>query len=183
MRKNNFSRLFSFSFLFLTILSALTFAKSYYIQNADIVVDINKDGSFNVSESLTFSFSGCFTYAFRKIPSENSYENTIFIEGVSVSVEGVNSFTTTLDSGYQNIRWEYNACDESKTFLITYQVKGQILKYEDVADFYWKFWGEEWEVSASKVTARVKLPELNKQEQAFGVYAWAHRDAGVESNN
>ncbi|MCZ6567117.1 MAG: hypothetical protein O6923_02310, partial [Actinobacteria bacterium] len=42
-------------------------AKSFWMAKADVTVVVNDDGSLNVSELLTFDFSGDYAGAFRDI--------------------------------------------------------------------------------------------------------------------
>jgi hypothetical protein len=69
----------------LVLLPALpAFAKSFWMSTADVTVVVNSDGSLQVTEILTFDFSGSFSGAYRDIPLNSGHT----IRGVTVSDEG-----------------------------------------------------------------------------------------------
>ncbi len=70
MMNKNKRLLFIFaSFFFLFLFSGtLVFAKDYSITNADFVVQINSDGSADVTETRTYDFDGSFSWADEWIP-------------------------------------------------------------------------------------------------------------------
>src|SRR5512145_1839571 len=61
-------------------------AKSYYAEYFDVQIDIQKDGSAIVTETVEFHFSGDpFTFAFREI----SANNTDGITFLDASIDGI----------------------------------------------------------------------------------------------
>ena len=68
----------------LLLLTSSACSKSYHLDAIDVVVAINSDGSFNVTESLTYDFSGSFTTAWRNIPLKNPQGNVIEISDIEV---------------------------------------------------------------------------------------------------
>ncbi|MGZ4105446.1 MAG: DUF2207 domain-containing protein, partial [Actinomycetota bacterium] len=153
-------------------------AKSYHFSNVDIAIAVRADGSFTVRETRTFAFSGTYHFAFIDIP-QGSYR----IDGVGVSEnggayrqvesEGAQTPGTFVfsDSGEYEIRWFYAQTDGSRTFTISYVVHDAIVRYDDVAELYWKFVGDQWDVGTDEARATVTLPAGATRDQ---VKAWGH---------
>jgi len=90
-------------------------AKEYSIPSATITVQINKDGSANVTEERRYSFDGSFSWADEWIPIDGHQIK-------DVSVRGATSFTATEESGKVYIKWYYQAYSEDKTFTVSYKI-------------------------------------------------------------
>lgn len=67
--------------------------------------------------------------------------------------------------------WYYAAADETRTFVLEYDVAGAAQKHADQAELYWKFIGTDWEVSSQTVRVTMVLPHGVGRA---GVRAWAH---------
>ncbi|MFH1447247.1 MAG: DUF2207 domain-containing protein [Candidatus Micrarchaeota archaeon] len=167
-----------FALLALVVLCLSPYAKSYYLSDVDVGVWVNGDGSFDVAENLTFSFSGQFSYAYRDIPLISPGGQEIELFDIKV-YEGGNELPikiTTVGND-RHIGWEYSAENEKRTFSIRYSVRNQIVRYDDVADFYWKFYGERTSVHAENARSVVYLPEGAEKNSTL---AWGHGpDNGV----
>jgi uncharacterized membrane protein len=159
--------------LALLLFSCASFAKSYYLSGVDVDVSINEDGSFFVNEQLQFDFSGDFSFAYRDIPRSNPDGQSIVLESINVmDSNGLGiPHEENVKDGNLRILWRFSAHDEKKTFRLSYLVKNQIVRYNDVADFYWKMHAENWDVPASYVSAIVRFPKGVTNET---VLAWGH---------
>ncbi|MFN8152073.1 MAG: DUF2207 domain-containing protein [Solirubrobacterales bacterium] len=146
--------------------------KQYEIDNADVDVQLQPDGSLLVHESLDFDFHGSFSGAYRDIPLNGDAQ----ITGMRVSSGGEryspgaatglgsydlpNSFgtekfggtsdfsgagDTTGDNRYLRVVWHYNAVDEHRTFDLFYRVTGATNVRDDVVDVTWTIWGDQWD--------------------------------------
>jgi hypothetical protein len=64
-------------------LAGVAGAKSFTLIQADVTVNVAKDGSLNVAELISYSFSGPFSGAYRDIPlrSGESIRNVMVLEG------------------------------------------------------------------------------------------------------
>ena len=153
-------------------------AKSYTIDNAQIDVQINPDGTADVSETRTYSFDGHFENGEWRT---NIEKNRIDINSVSLSEDGKEyQLNSALSPGYYSvdefgndlvIKWKYSADDETKNFTIKFKIMDAVSNYSDTAQFYWKFIGDGWGVSTQKVRAIIKLPYPATKEH---LKAWGH---------
>jgi uncharacterized membrane protein len=56
------------------------------------------------------------------------------------------------------IDWSLSAYNETRTFLLTYQIDNAVLVHEDTAELYMKFVGEGWERGVTEVLVYLTLP-------------------------
>ena len=68
-----------------------------------------------------------------------------------------------LDNGY-----------DTRTYEISYTVKGAIGKYNDYAQLYWQFVGEDFEISADRITGTIILP--NRADDIQDIKVWGHTE-------
>ncbi|NTV89190.1 MAG: DUF2207 domain-containing protein [Clostridiales bacterium] len=168
-------------FIMISILSGSVMAaaadsnRSYYISGYKINVDIRSDGSANVEEQITYTYSGTYNGALRDV----DLDRTDGIEDYSVSVvengtpvawslnEG-NSIDSSGEPGTYNFQivdglakfkiFE-RSTDEDKTFIIKYKLLNVVEKYSDIAAFNRKLIDPNWEVTLDNVSIMITLPE------------------------
>lgn len=152
----------------LPALSAL--AKSYHMAEADVTIQVEEDGSLLVTERLTYDFDGSFSGAYRDIPlyGDETFElvsigdERIAYQPGGCAVLGCSSPPGTygLDEqpGLARVVWHHSSQDETRTFELAYRMTGVVTVYDDLADLLYQVWGDQWEVGADVVDARVILP-------------------------
>ncbi len=149
--------------------------KDYRIERADIAVELNRDGSLDVTEALRFDFDGDFTGAYRDIPLRGAAK----ISRVSVSEAGgspyqpggstelggfdlPNRFGVTEIPEFQlpagaaggtRVVWHYRAADEDRDFILRYRVDDAVIAYQDVVDVGWFVWGDQWDFTLDHLDA------------------------------
>ena len=104
-------------------------AKSFTLPAADVVVQVDSDGSLIVDEVIAFDFAGDFSGAFREIPLKASdgerldqvavsEENVTYRPGASAELNSAGApgtfGTTTTDKGVR-IVWHFRALSASTT--------------------------------------------------------------------
>ncbi|MCK4319267.1 DUF2207 domain-containing protein [Candidatus Micrarchaeota archaeon] len=158
-------------FVFFLLLLSLIFAKSAYFHSYDGEIWIREDGSFFVEERLNLFFEGEFQEGWRDIPLENGMQ----ISNIKVYVDGRQVETTTsISQNVFTIEWDFYAKDAIKEFTILYTVKNQLKKHQDVAEFFWQFIGEQWDLEIPTSTFIVNLPAGTLTSE---VLAWGHSHA------
>jgi hypothetical protein len=155
-------------------------AKSYTLPEARVEVKIQPDGSVDVTEYLTYSFSGSFSGGYRDIPLRRGEKisNISVSEGpisytpgapTAIGSRGVpHSFGTTFIPEGMRIVWHYSALDENKTFTVRYRLHNFVALYDDVADLNMKVWGDEWTVDLDHLSAEVTLPASSDDVRVWG---------------
>lgn len=162
---------------------------SLYLNNLDFDVQINEDGSMDVVETWDINVSETNTLykTFNKDSQKYSGLTNISVEeitnGMNKRFSKSNVWQYHLEKGYYfggtnsenkyEIAWGVSIDNTSrKQYQIRYTVKDVIHKYADCAELYWQFVGDDFEVSADKITGTIKLPNslTNKKE----IRVWGH---------
>ncbi|MEJ2536098.1 MAG: DUF2207 domain-containing protein, partial [Calditrichia bacterium] len=182
--QNIHTNLYSKFYLVFTLLVALIIfyqpcsavAKSYRIDRIAIQARVLPDGNMYIDESRTYTFRGKFSWADYKLPLQGignildfslNDENASYRESKS---EEPGTYTVQSSEYSFYVRWHYQAENQSKTFTLHYLVTNVISVYQDVAELYYKFVGEENEMPVGQVTVNIQLPG---QITSDVVKAWA----------
>jgi uncharacterized membrane protein len=159
------------------LLPAHAFAKDYYFPSVVVTVSIQSDGSFDVVEKRTYDFSGDFhwaTYTLQKSGFSSLENFTIEDESgqyIQNNSENPGTYSFTEDSNQYIATFYYSASNEQKTFIFSYKINGGIKAYQDIADFYWKLVGANWDKKTNLLEAFVYLPqEVNPDS----IYVFGH---------
>ncbi|MCX8127396.1 MAG: DUF2207 domain-containing protein [Synergistetes bacterium] len=151
-------------------------AKNYYLKEANVEIKALESGLVKVTEKITYSFSGRFRFVERIIPLRD-----IFIENVSASVKGAAAlFQKRVEQGKGIIITAYISEDpqninkgvENKdiTLIISYDIKGALKLFQDVAELFPKLWGEGWSKPLNLLKGEIELPKTISKEVKY----WIH---------
>ncbi|MBC8535730.1 DUF2207 domain-containing protein [Feifania hominis] len=157
-------------------------AKSANALELTVDVTLQPDGSALVVEYLTMDFrGGVFRQGSRSIPEQGGPTITDVV--VSENGAAYERLETAVDAGPQGsysvertsdglqVLWHFRAEDEARTFAISYRINDIMTVYSDVAEFYYKVVGDEWDFPFERVSAVIHPPEALSADQ---VRAWAH---------
>ena len=157
------------------------------LNNLDFEAQINSDGSMDVTETWDIDISS--TNTLYKVFKTDSSKYT-GITNVNVSELGkgnlhkANSWSYHLEKDYyyggKNNSGEFEICwgtglensSATKTYKISYTVLDAVAKYDDCAELYWQFVGEDFEIDAENVTGTITLPY--KAETKEDIRVWGH---------
>ncbi len=159
-------------------------AKSYRITGVSIDAQLRPDGSMEVKESRTFEFSGSFSYIFRTLSAQGRVtfqdfkvsENGKFYELSDSGRPG--TYRITSPSGQTEVRWFFDARDESRTFDFHYRVLNAVTPYDDAAVLYYQFLSQEWDRVSRDVRLQVSPPRPISKSQ---LNEWLHGPLWAES--
>ena len=167
---------------FLIFLNVAFSDKKYNITNVNIVAQLNSDGSMDIVEERTYYFKGKFKYAFQNlnISDEIKYsEIAVFEEKQDYFLSDDNeqgTFSINEKDEYLKVRWNFNARNESRTFILKYKVHNVVKRYNDVSVIYHKFIGSSWKKRQEKIKIKLLPPqEINKDKVQAWIYGplWA----------
>jgi uncharacterized membrane protein len=166
-------------FAFAVIPSVPTSEKEYEISDARISVQLQRDGSLIVRESLPFDFTGSFTGAYRDFPLNGSARVTDaavsengekYRPGANTALgsSGVpGSFgTENRQNGYR-IVWHYDQNGGTRTFDLVYRVVDAATIHDDVVDVSWTVWGDQWDFWLNDLNAEISAQSGVAPEQAW----------------
>ena len=161
-----------------------------YLDKLKFDVNINEDGSMNVVETWEIDISNVNTL-YKTFEMDKDKFTTI--ENVSVKDVTANKEFTQINEemyhvtkdcyyglvnskGRFEIAWGVDLEGEhsNKTYEISYTVKDAVAKYNDYAEIYWQFVGEDFEIDAEKITGTITFPSNVQKEEDIKV--WGHTE-------
>lgn len=178
----------------ITFIMAICFAgkvsaDSYlHLDNLEFHVEINKDASINVTEYWYIDIEETNTiYKSFKI-DYTKYSNITDVKVTDLAtnqkLNQQSNWKYHVDKGYYygsnnpdgdfEIGWGVGLDNSSGTrkYKIEYKVKDVITKYNDYAELYWQLLGEDFGISADKITGLIMLPENANSKEDIKV--WGH---------
>ena len=161
-------------------------AKDFSITSVVIDATVRPNGDLRIHETRTLDFSGQFSYVYWDLNTKGS--NGIQIKaaegpepggGATVPYALVDPYTDMspgtywVESGTDSLRVQLNfsVADTTADFVVDYVAKGAAKRWQDTAELYWQFVGDQALVPSQDVRITVHLPAGVGRGQ---VQAWAH---------
>ena len=184
-------------FILIAILSFLllfSIKSDAYLELNELKFDaqINEDGSMDVTETWDIYIEETNTL-FKTFKKDNSKYSEITNVNVTEITSGntrafkkINEemyhvtkdcfYGLTNSNGMFEIAWGVGLDDdyETRKYKISYTVKDAIAKYNDYAELYWQFIGEDFEIDADKITGTITLPYKVENKEELRV--WGHTE-------
>ena len=184
--------------VFFTILFALIFIlilqnkaeATQKLNNLDFQVQINSDGSMDVTETWDIYVSDTNTL-FKTFKTDyERYSNIIDVTVKEITGGESKDFTQIYEEMYHvtkdcyyglkksdgdfEIAWGVGLdnSSEDKVYEISYKVTDAIAKYNDYAELYWQFLGDYGSIPADKITGTILLPYNANSEN--NILCWGH---------
>jgi uncharacterized membrane protein len=164
--------------LFLALLAAPAWARSYRISSYDATIQVDDDGSARVTETIAFAFSGQYQGIYRNIPVDypgpNGVNYSLFIKVEKVTDESGNALKYEKSSTGPYLKLKIfvpGAVNATRTVVIEYSVSNATKFFEDHDEFYWNVTGNDWPAPIDHASATVSFPSQtsgNLKAQAFG---------------
>ncbi|MGM9973777.1 MAG: DUF2207 domain-containing protein [Clostridiaceae bacterium] len=147
------------------------------ISEERIYVEILSDGTIKVKDNIVFDFSGSFNGVYKDVTYDKASGIDITRVEEALIPQKVNSdydrYTLveeaengdkrvyTLSNEDKNVRVKIFSPSEDtiKGFRISYNLYGAIAKYNDTAEFFWKFIGNENETDINRLEIYITFPE------------------------
>jgi uncharacterized membrane protein len=157
-------RFFLFLLAVFVLDPTLASARELHVDNFDSQVTVLADGSVDVTETITFRFTGTWRGIYREIPVEyntpQGMNYSLFLTVKSVTMDGADlKYESSRDRHYRKLKiYVPGAQDTTKTIVIEYTVSDALRFFEDHDEFYWNVTGDEWDVPIAKASANITLP-------------------------
>ena len=166
-------KLFLFiSIVFLMVLCPVKLEadRSYTIDGFEVDAQLSTDGSMDVIETITYNFSGAFNGVYRTlvIAGSRGIDNIEVLSGDGIQI---NTYEISKEANGLQLKIYSKSQNEIKTFIIKYRVLDVCVKYNDIAELYWKFMGQDTEVKIKDFKVNIKLPQGASKED---IKAFAH---------
>ncbi len=172
--------------------------RNFRVDDADVRVEVQDDGSLHVTEQLTFDFTGIFSGAYRDIPLAEGVKasNVVVSEGGEEyepgGATGLGSYDRPGTFGAEQLEitepdggptrgfrvvWHYDADSEERVFQVDYDITGVVDAYDDVIYVPWAVWGSQWQFNLDDLHAEIALAGSDEEPED----AWLRpRGLGVE---
>lgn len=165
---------------------------SLKLNELDFDAQINEDGSMNVTETWDINISETNTLfkTFKRDKSKYSEITDVIVKeitsGTSKEFSKINTemyhvtkncyYGLTNSKGMFEIAWGVGLDNSSDTrkYEISYKVTDAIAKYNDYAELYWQFIGEDFEIAAKKIKGTILLPYNSETKEDIRV--WGHTE-------
>ena len=113
--------------------------RSFRIMDYEAQVFIQENGDAEVSELFTYRFSGEFNGITRSIGLKGSDGLAYFYGAEYEPVRKQLEITQETKGNMVTFRIYDRSVNVTKRFLLEYRLKNVVTKYNDIAEFYWKF--------------------------------------------
>lgn len=162
-------RIFSFLLLFFLLprpVKALTPPpQDYVIENFQSTIEVNKDTSLTVTETIWARFNVPKHGIFRVIPVVYSAKGKTIranLKIISIADENGQPYQYQTSTLNQSLNLKIGDPNQtftgSKTYVIKYNISKVLLRYNDHEEVYWNVVGREWDTTIQKAVAIVYSP-------------------------
>jgi Predicted membrane protein (DUF2207) C-terminal domain/Predicted membrane protein (DUF2207) N-terminal domain len=166
--------------------------RSLAIKGFDATITVNRDGSIDVTESITARFTGSWNGIYRTIPVEyhtpQGFNWTLRLDFLGATL-GPERQALKVESARERhyIKykiWVPGAANATHTVNLHYRAKNGLRFFPDHDELYWNITGDEWDVPIQAASATIHLPggATGLRAIAFnGAYGSTARDAVVDT--
>ncbi len=151
--------------------------KNYRITRVAVQAQLQPDGSMIVQETRAFRFRGHFHFVYRTFPENGRVKFADFsvleenhLYSLSQSKKP-GTYEISREKNQTEIRWFFDARNQTRTFTIRFKAENAIQRYEDAAVLYYKFISEDWGIGQQGIEISLKPPVSLAQSS---VKEWLH---------
>lgn len=176
MKKNKI-----FIFLIFIFFNITSFAASYNITNLDILANLQKDGSMEVQEAVTYDIgdiNGILfdidTKGFGELNYIDIFEDVGQKNGQYQYKRVPSSkYEISLSDDLYRIKLYSKNSNNTRNFLFVYTLPNAVNIYNDVAQFNRKMVGENWQQSIDNVSVKINIP-VDESYDNSKIFAFGH---------
>jgi uncharacterized membrane protein len=140
-------------------------ARSLVIESFRADIQVNADGTIEVTETICPHFYGSWNGIYRTIPvryrTPQGFNYTLALDIQSITDEEGSALTyeSNRKGNYRKFKiWVPNASDATRTVVLTYRVRNGLRFFDEHDELYWNITGDEWEIPIQAASARIALP-------------------------
>jgi uncharacterized membrane protein len=169
--------------------SPLAAQRSLAIERFDAVIAVSREGSVDVTETITARFTGSWNGIYRTVPVEyhtpQGFNWTLKLELVGATGADGRALEVDRERVRHYVKykiWVPGAADATRTLVLRYRATNGLRFFEDHDELYWNVTGDEWDVPIEAASARIQLPAGATGVRAIafnGVYGSTAQDAEV----
>lgn len=180
---------------------------SVYLKNANIVADVNTDGSLDITETWVVKFGEDTRNLYKTFNLNDTSSANVDGEVINVSAtydgellkynEGFHytNYNSISSSDYGSYYVDNQGSSKyelgfifsptasgTKTFVFSYTLTNVVTAYNDVADFYWQAFGADFSLYIKDLSVTVNLPEGATSDDA-NILAFYHCENAYSEYN
>jgi hypothetical protein len=163
--------------------------RSLAIQRFDADIAVRKDGTVDVTETITAQFTGAWNGIYRTVPVEyhtpQGFNWTLRLTLLGATDQSGQKLEVESRRERHYIKykiWVPGANNATRTVVLRYRAANGLRFFEEHDELYWNITGDEWDVPIEAASARITLPAGATGIRAIafnGVYGSTARDAKV----
>jgi uncharacterized membrane protein len=132
------------------------FSRDYRLTGTNVAINLAKDGTTTVHETISYKFKGCYTEVFREANIQNLQDNAPYIPEISASCQPA----CTVHNRQYEIAGDFGGiCDSDAQFFVDFIVLKGITIENDTVEFHYKIWGDNWQRPLESLSGQITLPE------------------------
>jgi uncharacterized membrane protein len=169
--------------------SPLAAQRSLGIERFAAIIAVNRDGSVDVTETITARFTGSWNGIYRTVPVEyhtpQGFNWTLKLELLGATGSDGQALKVDRERERHYVKykiWVPGAEDATRTLVLRYRATNGLRFFEDHDELYWNVTGDEWDVPIEAASARIQLPAGATGVRAIafnGAYGSTTQDAEV----
>ena len=140
--------------------------RTLVIDSFDAAIQVAVDGSIEVIETITPTFTGSWNGIYRTIPIEYrtpqglNYTLRLQIEEITDGSGAPLRYESSRVRHYRKLKiWVPGAQDATRTVRLRYRVANALRYFDEHDELYWNITGDEWDVPIRAATASIALPD------------------------
>ena len=140
--------------------------RTLVIESFDAIIEVAKDGTTTVQETIQPRFTGSWNGIYRTIPVQYrtpqglNYTLRLRLESVTDDTGSSLRYESGRERHYQKLKiWVPGAADATRVVRLRYRVANALRFFDEHDELYWNVTGDEWDVPIERASAIVHLPE------------------------
>ncbi len=137
-------------------------AKDWRIDALDVTLDVQSDSRVLVTEKITFTFEGSYSFVGRLIPTgkvDSIGAVEVFRDGTALPIgDGPDSYSTFMEGEYLVVQLNFALADTTATWEIRYVAEGAISYFDDADELVWRVFDADTPVPIGSVRVTMNLP-------------------------
>ena len=164
--------------------------RSLAIERFDATIQVRRDASIAVTETIVARFTGSWNGIYRTIPvkyrTPQGFNWTLYLDQVSATDGDGRPLRLEASRERHYIKYKIyvpGAQDAERTVVLHYRARNGLRFFEDHDELYWNVTGDEWDVPLDAATARIELPPAATGLRAIafnGAYGSTAQEASIE---
>src|ERR1700722_20300088 len=140
-------------------------ARQLRVKHFDAQIEVHKNGTIDVTETIEVQFTGARHGIYRTIPVQYSdpagFNYALFLDPVSITDDSGQKLKYERSSQGRITKFKIyvpDAEDTTRTVFFHYQILNALRFQEDHDELYWNVTGNDWDAPIDLATAHIALP-------------------------